>query len=93
MLQIEDAVYRWDTIKVGDGCYLPSKGRDFQAIHNTHGGRLTIDAVVTYPVKVEIFKQFTTQMRNKFLWMRCYLPSKGRDFQAIHNRDSSKCTP
>ena len=41
-------------------CYLPSKGRDFQAIHND--GSLTdiMVGVVTYLVKVEIFKQFTT---------------------------------
>ena len=45
-------------------CYLPSKGRDFQAIHNGYEQILDVATVVTYPVKVEIFKQFTTEYSN-----------------------------
>ena len=47
-------------------CYLPSKGRDFQAIHNKPCARLGLMKVVTYPVKVEIFKQFTTADATRF---------------------------
>ena len=45
------------------GCYLPSKGRDFQAIHNQIYYPMKIKLVVTYLVKVEIFKQFTTKFQ------------------------------
>ena len=67
------------------GCYLPSKGRDFQAIHNQIYYPMKIKLVVTYLVKVEIFKQFTTKFQCEWSLTSCYLPSKGRDFQAIHN--------
>ena len=46
------------------GCYLPSKGRDFQAIHNWPVVSSRLSIVVTYLVKVEIFKQFTTGVRD-----------------------------
>ena len=42
------------------GCYLLSKGKDFQAIHNVALGKDTRLVAVTYWVKVKIFKQFTT---------------------------------
>ena len=41
-------------------CYLLSKGKDFQAIHNFAPLFESSDEVVTYWVKVKIFKQFTT---------------------------------
>ena len=46
--------------KVKDSCYLLSKGKDFQAIHNVKASFRLKLRVVTYWVKVKIFKQFTT---------------------------------
>ena len=46
--------------------------------------------VVTYWVKVKIFKQFTTLNACIIDVARCYLLSKGKDFQAIHNRGAAE---
>ena len=44
-----------------ESCYLLSKGKDFQAIHNIQPTFNLCDKAVTYWVKVKIFKQFTTE--------------------------------
>ena len=67
------------------GCFLPCKGTNFSANHNTC---LTLSAslfVVSYPAKVQIFQLITTILRAVKAILSCFLPCKGTNFSANHN--------
>ena len=44
-----------------------------------------MEPVVLDTTKVQIFKQITTKVENKFYISRCFRYHKGTDFQANHN--------
>ena len=71
---------------VGGSCFLPCKGTNFSANHNSFSGYFRRFRVVSYPAKVQIFQLITTPSPDCIELDRCFLPCKGTNFSANHNK-------
>ena len=67
-------------------CFLPCKGTNFSANHNVRKRNHLGRNVVSYPAKVQIFQLITTSIDYHFKNFSCFLPCKGTNFSANHNK-------
>ena len=67
-------------------CFLPCKGTNFSANHNIRVFSFRGFRVVSYPAKVQIFQLITTNKQMVGYLESCFLPCKGTNFSANHNR-------
>ena len=73
-------------------CFLPCKGTNFSANHNSAARLAAVSYVVSYPAKVQIFQLITTFWAFFVPSVGCFLPCKGTNFSANHNPPLVGCS-